>query len=139
MVFAPPWNCLRGCNGDRESPVAHLRSCLHLRNAQFRNSKQVVRGTGNEGRHLGLRLADETGLSQSADRFQPTEGLRDALSLAAPAALGPGGSPLQAGWLPILALSAPLASRCHYRKWLTKARVFIALVIRLVKIFIVSL
>ena len=104
IAFAPRSNCLRGRKGDREGPFVRLCSCLHLRNAQFRDSKQVVCGTGNEGRHLGLRLADETGLSQSADRFQPTEDLLDALSLslADPVALGSGGSPIQAGRLPIL-------------------------------------
>ena len=96
IAFAPRSNCLRGRKGDRGGPFAHLRSCLHLRNAQFRDSEQVVCSTRNEGRHLGLRLADETGLSQSADRFQPTEDLLDALSLSLAdlVTLGSGGSPI---------------------------------------------
>lgn len=104
IAFAPRSNCLRGRNGDHEGPFARLCSCLHLRNAQLRDSEQVVCGTGNEGRHLSPRLADETGLSQSADRFQPTEDLLDALSLslAELVALGSGGSTIQAGRLPIL-------------------------------------
>jgi len=40
-----------------------------------------VCGTGNEGRHLGLRVADEAGFSQPADGFQPAEYFLDALSL----------------------------------------------------------
>lgn len=74
--------------GPGDSPEARRRttrppgSRCHPRIAQFRDSQQVVRGTGNKGRHLRLRLPDESRLAQAADRLQPAKDFLHPLSLA---------------------------------------------------------
>lgn len=104
MAFFPLTDCFLARNGSREGSFARMRLSLYLRNAQFRDSVQVFWGTGYERFHLHLRLADERGLAQFADRLQPTTDLFDALPLwlATPLTLSSGGLPVEAGRLSTL-------------------------------------
>ena len=85
-----------------QRPISACASYRLPRIAQFRNSEQVVRRTGNESRHLCFRLTDESGLSQTTHRFEPTEDLFDPFSfpLADSVAFGACRSPIESGCVP---------------------------------------
>ena len=85
-------------------PPRYFSSAHHRLGGLFCDSQQIVGSRRHEGRHLRLRLPNESRLPHATYRFQPAEDFFHsfAFSLADLIALGAGGAPSQSrGYAPV--------------------------------------